>query len=166
MTANVTNTAADTASAFISKSPHKAFIGGEWVTAADGATFTTRDPGTGAPLAEVAAMGAADVDRAVQAAAKAFRISGWAEMPANERGVLLHRLADEVEKEKAVLAHIEASDAGKILSQAEGDVQNFVDTLRYFIGISLNVQRRTPLGHRMQTLTHAQAAPHQVRGNA
>ena len=145
---------AETARAFITKT-HKAFIGGEWVAAADGATFTTRDPGTNSPLAEVPSMGAADVDRAVQAATKAFRSSGWAEMPANERGVLLHRLAEEVEKHKAVLAHIEATDAGKILAQAEGDVQNFVDTLRYFIGISLNVQHRTPLavrGHEATTV--------------
>ncbi len=140
---------------FLSQSPLKAFIGGEWVAAADGATFTTRDPGTGQPLAEVAAMGAKDVDRAVQAATKAFRTSGWAEMTPNERGVLLHRLADEVEKHKPVLARIEASDAGKILAQAEGDVQNFVDTLRYFIEISLHVQRRTPLavkGHEATTV--------------
>ena len=140
---------------FLSQSPLKAFIGGEWVPAADGTTFTTRDPGTGQPLAEVAAMGVKDVDRAVQAATKAFRTSGWAEMTANERGVLLHRLADEVEKHKPVLARIEASDAGKILAQAEGDVQNFVDTLRYFIEISLHVQRRTPLavkGHEATTV--------------
>jgi acyl-CoA reductase-like NAD-dependent aldehyde dehydrogenase len=140
---------------FLSQSPLKAFIGGEWVAAADDATFTTRDPGTGTPLAEVAAMGAKDVDRAVQAATKAFRTSGWAEMMPNERGVLLHRLADEVEKHKPVLARIEASDAGKILAQAEGDVQNFVDTLRYFIKISLHVQRRTPLavkGHEATTV--------------
>ncbi len=140
---------------FLSQSPLKAFIGGEWVAADDGATFTTRDPGTGQPLAEVAAMGAKDVDRAVQAATKAFRTSGWAEMTPNERGVLLHRLADEVEKHKPVLARIEASDAGKILAQAEGDVQNFVDTLRYFIEISLHVQRRTPLavkGHEATTV--------------
>jgi len=140
---------------FLSKSPLKAFIGGQWVAAADGATFTTRDPGTGTSLAEVAAMGAKDVDRAVQAATKAFRTSGWAEMTPNERGVLLHRLADEVEKHKPVLARIEASDAGKILAQAEGDVQNFVDTLRYFIEISLHVQRRTPLaikGHEATTV--------------
>ncbi len=140
---------------FLSQSPLKAFIGGEWVPAADGTTFTTRDPGTGQPLAEVAAMGAKDVDRAVQAATKAFRTSGWAEMTPNERGVLLHRLADEVEKHKPVLARIEASDAGKILAHAEGDVQNFVDTLRYFIEISLHVQRRTPLavkGHEATTV--------------
>ena len=140
---------------FLSQSPLKAFIGGQWVPAADGTTFTTRDPGTGTPLAEVPAMGAKDVDRAVQAATKAFRTSGWAEMTPNERGVLLHRLADEVEKHKPVLARIEASDAGKILAQAEGDIQNFVDTLRYFIEISLHVQRRTPLavkGHEATTV--------------
>src|SRR6185295_16418880 len=113
-----------TVSQFLSQSPLKAFIGGQWVAAADGSTLTTRDPGTGAPLAEVPAMGASDVDRAVQAATKAFRSSGWAEMTANERGVFLHRLADAVEKHKPVLARIEASDAGKILTQAEGDVQN------------------------------------------
>src|SRR6185503_1218410 len=106
-------------------------------------------------LAEVPAMGASDVDRAVQAATKAFRTSGWAEMSANERGVFLHRLADAVEKHKPVLARIEASDAGKILAQAEGDIQNFVDTMRYFIEISLHVQPRTPLavkGHEATTV--------------
>lgn len=140
---------------FLSQSPLKAYIGGAWVPALDGSTFTTRDPGTGEPIAQVSAMGAKDVDRAVQAATQAFRSSGWAEMSANERGVLLHRLADEVERQKPVLARIEARDAGKILAQAEGDVQNFVDTLRYFIEISLHTQRRTPLavkGHEATTL--------------
>lgn len=100
-------------------------------------------------------MGEKDVDRAVQAASHAFRNSGWAEMPPNERGVLLHRLADEVEKHRPVLARLEARDAGKILAQAEWDVQNFVDTLRYFVDISLHVQRRTPLavkGHEASTV--------------
>jgi len=140
---------------FLSLSPLKAFIGGQWVAAADGSTFATRDPGTGAPIAEVPAMGAKDVERAVQAATQAFRNSGWAEMSSNERGALLHRLADEVERSKPVLARIEARDAGKILAHAEGDIQNFVDTLRYFVEISLHVQRRTPLavrGHEAATV--------------
>ena len=46
----------------------------------------------------------------------------------NDRGVLLHRLADAVEKRKKILAQIEALDCGKVYAQAEGDVQNFVDT--------------------------------------
>ena len=141
--------------AFLSASPLKALIGGNWVAAEDGATLTTYDPGTGAALAKVPAMGAKDIDRAVQAATQAFRRSGWAEMPPNERGALLHRLADTVEKHKPVLAGIEARDAGKILAQAEGDIQNFVDTLRYFIEMSQHIQRRTPLavkGHEAATV--------------
>ena len=55
-------------SEFLSQSPLKAFIGGKQVAAADGSTFTTRDPGTGLPLAEVSAMSATDVDQAVRAA--------------------------------------------------------------------------------------------------
>ena len=51
-------------------------------------------------------------------------------MAPNERGVLLHRLADEVEKRKAIIGQIEALDAGKIAAFAEGDVQNFVDTIK------------------------------------
>ena len=66
-------------------------------------------------------------------------------MAANERGVLLHRLADAAEKRKPILAQIEALDAGKVLGQAEGDVQNFVDTLRYYTDLALHVQRRSPL---------------------
>ena len=141
--------------AFLSSSPVKAFIGGNWVAAEDGATLTTCDPGTGAPLAKVPAMGARDIDLAVQAASAAFRRSGWAEMPPNERGALLHRLADAVERHKPILAGIEARDAGKILAQAEGDIQNFVDTLRYFIEMSQHIQRRTPLavkGHEATTV--------------
>ena len=60
------------AAAFLAGSPLPGVIGGRDVPATDGATFTTLDPGTGKPIAEVAAMKAADVDRAVKAAAEAF----------------------------------------------------------------------------------------------
>lgn len=130
---------------FLSQSPLKAFVGGKWVGAADGATLAVRDPGSGSQIAEVAALLAADIDGAVQAADRAFRESGWAELPANERGVMLHRLADAVEHQLETVARIESLDAGKVLWQAKGDVQNFVDTMRYFIEISLHAQRRTPL---------------------
>src|SRR5512133_2250842 len=89
---------------FLSSSPVNMFIGGQWVPAADGGTFATLDPGNGSVLAKVAAGKAADVDRAVQAARKAFAKSGWATMPAHERSALLHRLADLVDANQAVLA--------------------------------------------------------------
>lgn len=127
---------------FLDASPLAGVIGGKDVFAADGATFDTLDPGTGERLATVTAMNAADVDRAVCAARDAFASSGWATMLPNERAALLHRLADEVERRKAVIAQIEALDAGKLEEQARGDVQAFVDTVRYFNNLALNVQRR------------------------
>ena len=86
----------------LTESPVPGLIGGEDALAGNGAVFTTRDPGSGQPLAEVTAMQAADVDRAVQAAQRAFDTNGWRQMSPNERGVLLHRLADAVERHKDV----------------------------------------------------------------
>ncbi len=130
---------------FLTSGPLKAMIGGQEVESSNGELFTTHDPGSKAPLAQVHAMQPADVDRAVQAAAQAFRTSGWAQAPANERGVLLHRLADAVEKRKKIVAQIESLDAGKVYAQAEGDVQNFVDTLRYYTNMAQYIQHREAL---------------------
>ncbi len=65
---------------------HKLLIGGEWVEAADGTTFETVDPATGEVLARVPAGGAADVDRAVRAARRAFRDDAWKRIGPSERG--------------------------------------------------------------------------------
>ena len=98
---------------FLSQSPLKSFVGGKWIEAADGSTFITKDPGSGEQLAEVTALSAADVDLAVQAADKAFRTTGWAELPPNERGVMLHRLADAIEQQIDTFARIESLMRGK-----------------------------------------------------
>ena len=88
-------------------------------------------------------MQADDVDRAVQAAAGAF--PAWSRLPVNERCAMLHRLADEVQRRRDIIAHIEALDCGKVLAQAEGDIQNFVDTTRYFTEMALHVEQRSTL---------------------
>jgi acyl-CoA reductase-like NAD-dependent aldehyde dehydrogenase len=144
--------------AFLGESPLAGVIGGQKAMAADGKTFCTRDPGTGQPLAEVAAMTADDVDRAVKAAQHAFDTTGWPRLKPNERGVLLHRLADAVARHKNIIAQIESLDAGKILAQAEGDVQNFIDSLRYYTNLAIHVERRSPLaiaGHEAWTVRQA-----------
>ena len=130
---------------FLSEPVLKGFVGGQDIEASGGETFVTCDPGSGDKLAEFVDLQPDDVDRAVQVAADAFNTTGWAKLPPNERGVLLHRLADEVEKRKAIIGQIEALDAGKLVPFAEGDVQNFVDTLRYFTDLALHVQHRTAL---------------------
>ncbi|NLS91763.1 MAG: aldehyde dehydrogenase [Planctomycetaceae bacterium] len=130
---------------FLSKGPLEGIVGGQAVASSKGETFTTVDPGSGEVLAEVHAMQADDVDRAVQAAARAFTSTKWARLSPNDRGAMLHRLADEVERRKPIIAQIESLDCGKVYAQAAGDVQNFIDTMRYFVEMSLHVEPRTTL---------------------
>jgi aldehyde dehydrogenase (NAD+) len=85
---------------FLSPSVLRGVVGGRDAGAADGATFTTIDPGSGRHLAEVASMQAGDVDRAVGAATEAFR-AGRA-CAVNERAIWIHRLADEIERRKII----------------------------------------------------------------
>jgi len=141
--------------AFLDGGPLGAVIGGQNAASSNQAVFATHDPGSKHLLAEVYAMQPEDVDRAVRAAAEAFDRAPWARLPPNERGVLLHRLADAVEKQKKIIAQIEALDAGKILWQAELDVQNFVETIRYYTNLALHIERRTALavsGHEAWTV--------------
>jgi acyl-CoA reductase-like NAD-dependent aldehyde dehydrogenase len=144
-TASVANRLLPEVERFLSEKPLPGVIGGKDATSSSGESMVTRDPGTGEPIAEFAALSAADVDRAVKAASEAFRKSGWATMTPAERGRHLHRLADAVEKHKPIIGQIESLDAGKILAHALGDVQNFIDTMRYFTDMALHVQRRNPL---------------------
>jgi acyl-CoA reductase-like NAD-dependent aldehyde dehydrogenase len=132
--------------AFLLQDPIPMFIGGQWVEAADRATFQTLDPGDGSPLATVAEGKAADIDRAVEAAREAFRKSGWATMPPNDRAVLLHRLADLVDQNAAVLAQLESLDVGKPLPQAAGfDVPNVAQTLRWYADLMVHTRRSEPI---------------------
>jgi len=131
--------------AYLSGGPLPGVMGGEPATSAGGQVFVTRDPGSGEVLAEVSAMQAEDVERAVQAAQDAFARSGWAQLAPQDRGVLLHRFADAVEQRKKILAQLEALDCGKVYAQAEGDVQNFVDTIRYFTNMALHLPPRSAL---------------------
>src|ERR1700704_118829 len=78
--------------------PHRLIIGGERPEAADGRTFTTVDPSTGRPIAEVPQASAEDVDRAVKAARSAFEEGPWSSLPASERTRLMLSFADLVEQ--------------------------------------------------------------------
>ncbi|TWT55927.1 aldehyde dehydrogenase family protein [Allorhodopirellula solitaria] len=126
--------------AFLSQSPYPCFVGGQNFPAASGDTIATIDPGSGDQIAEIHDLSADEVDRAVEIAAGAF--PAWSALSQKDRGAILMRLADAVEQHKPVIAQIEALDAGKIEAQAQGDVQNLVDTLRYFVKLAGNVETR------------------------
>jgi acyl-CoA reductase-like NAD-dependent aldehyde dehydrogenase len=142
---------------FLSKSLLRPLVGGKEIEASDGSTFETHDPGSGEVLSTVPNLTPKDVDAAVAAAQKAFDKSGWATLPPNERGALLHRLADGVEKRISIIGQIEALDAGKLEPHAQGDVANFVATIRYFADMAQHINRRNVLavkGHEAWTMRH------------
>ncbi|MGQ4435893.1 MULTISPECIES: aldehyde dehydrogenase family protein [unclassified Streptomyces] len=113
----------------------KLFIGGEFVDAADGATFDTIDPHDGSVLAQVAEARREDVDRAVAAARKAF--PHWSRMSAADRGRLLLKLADAIEADVENLALLETRDTGHPLRDTFNlDVPRTAATFRYFGGMA------------------------------
>jgi acyl-CoA reductase-like NAD-dependent aldehyde dehydrogenase len=127
--------------------PHHHLIGGARAPSAEGRTFTTEDPSTGRPIAEVAHGGAQDVDRAVAAARLALE-GKWGSMSAAKRERQLLRLAELLEENADELAQLEALDNGKPVKLARGvDVRLAVEHLRYYAGWPTKIVGETiPVG--------------------
>src|SRR5438270_3427264 len=89
------------------------FIGGKWLDSASGKAFPTINPATGETICQVAEGDKADIDRAVKAARQAFEGGPWPKMNASERGRLLQKLADLMERNQEELASLETLDNGK-----------------------------------------------------
>ena len=110
------------------------FINNEFIDAVDGATFDVFNPFDNSLLAKVAEAKAADIDRAVAAARKAF--PAWAAMSPSDRGVLIGKLADAIEKDRDNLSLIESLDTGHPIRDTRNlDVMRTVATFRYFAGM-------------------------------
>jgi acyl-CoA reductase-like NAD-dependent aldehyde dehydrogenase len=132
------------ASTFLTKSPMTNFIGGRWCKADGSQSFAVIDPSTSDVLTTIPLSSAADVDAAVAAAHKAF--PSWAAKTPAERSVLLHRLADAIEKKQNELAQIEALDVGKAVVNAEAfDIPFGVACIRYFADLAVQAQYSIPL---------------------
>jgi aldehyde dehydrogenase (NAD+) len=114
---------------------HGMIIAGRSVPAESGEWFTTYDPSTGEPLAEVPRGTAPDVDAAVTSSHEAFRSPEWSRLKPLERGrALAHQgrlLLDDIDK----LAVMETLDSGKPLSQGKRDVQLAARYFEYYAGI-------------------------------
>jgi acyl-CoA reductase-like NAD-dependent aldehyde dehydrogenase len=120
---------------FVKVPVHKMLIGGKWVEAASGKTFTTLNPAHDSELARVAEGDAEDVDRAAKAARKAFDDGKWVRMAPSERERLLLKVADLIEKNGTELAQIETLDNGKSLFETTNvDIPQAVATFRYYAG--------------------------------
>jgi betaine-aldehyde dehydrogenase len=114
---------------------HRMLIGGEWVEAASGKLFDVFDPATGEVMARVPDGGAADVDRAVAAARRAFD-GGWRDATAQERGRILFRIAETVRRESARLAELETRNSGKPIVESEFDIADVATCFEYYGGLA------------------------------
>jgi 5-carboxymethyl-2-hydroxymuconic-semialdehyde dehydrogenase len=111
------------------------FIGGAWSPSADGATFDVIDPVTNQTYAQVAAGGAAVVDRAVAAAHRAFADGPWPDMAARPRARILNRIADGIERQGERIAELETFDTGLPVTQARGQAQRAAENFRFFADV-------------------------------
>jgi aldehyde dehydrogenase (NAD+) len=122
----------------------KLLINNHWISSVSGKTFATINPSTGEEICQVAEADAADVEKAVQAARAAFDHGPWRKTPASERGRLLNRLADLIERNADELAQLESLDNGKPVAIAKAvDVAATVSCYRYFAGWADKVQGKT-----------------------
>ena len=104
------------------------------------AGFDSLDPATGAPWAVMPDAGAADVDRAVRAAHRAFHAPEWAGLTATARGRLLLRLADLVAEAAPELARLETRDTGKIIRETSAQIAYVADYYRYYAGLADKIE--------------------------
>ena len=110
-------------------------LGGRFQDAAAGATFKVYNPADGNVITEVAAGEASDIDKAVAAAHAQFESGEWSKLTGADRGRLLYRLADLIERDKEIIARMETIDNGKPLGMSlMADLPNLIDTFRYFAG--------------------------------
>ncbi len=132
------------APAGVAVGPTKLLINNRWVTSKSGKTFPTLNPATGEEICQVAEADAADVDEAVKAARHAFEKGPWRTMSASERGKLMNKLADLIEKNADELAKIEALDNGKPYSVAKAaDLPLTVACYRYYAGWADKIHGKT-----------------------
>jgi 1-pyrroline dehydrogenase len=113
---------------------YQMFVGGEWVNSASGQTRSITSPATGEVLAEVQEGSAEDVDRAVEAAKRAFDES-WFDSTPGERQAALLKLADIVEEHGEEFGRLESENVGKPFAVTMSEeVPVIADQFRFFAG--------------------------------
>jgi aldehyde dehydrogenase (NAD+) len=121
-----------------------------------GPTLTARSPITGEVVAEVPALSAEAANAAIDRAHEAYLL--WRQVPAPRRGELVRLLGEELRAAKADLARLVTLEAGKIVSEGLGEVQEMIDICDFAVGLSrqlygLTISSERP-DHRMMEQWH------------
>lgn len=119
-------------------------IDGKFVNSVSGKTFDTINPATEEKIASVQEADVADVDIAVKAARKAFDEGPWRKMNATDRGKLMLKLADLIDKHADELSTLEALDNGKPKSFSKNvDIALSSACIRYYAGWTDKIHGKT-----------------------
>ncbi|HEU4812344.1 MAG TPA: aldehyde dehydrogenase family protein [Nocardioides sp.] len=108
------------------------YVDGRWLPARAGRRREIRCPADGSLVAEIDEAGSEDTDAAIEAARRAFDDGPWPRTSSRERGDLLLRLADLLERDRDAVARMESLDTGKRLVESEYDVADVVSVFRHY----------------------------------
>lgn len=122
---------------------YKMLIDGNWVDASDGATFDSVNPTTGDVWCRVPEATAADVDRAVQSAHRAFVEGPWATMTPTERGKCLSRLGTLLADQSEKLGRTESIDTGKMLKETRWQAAYIAEFFQFYAGCADKISGST-----------------------
>jgi aldehyde dehydrogenase (NAD+) len=121
-----------------------------------GGTLSVATPIDGSIIAHLAEDDATDVDRKIERAQAAF--AAWREVPAPRRGELIRLFGEELRAHKAELGALVTVEAGKIVEEGKGEVQEMIDVCDFAVGLSrqlygLTIASERP-GHALRETWH------------
>ena len=122
---------------------YQMYIDGQWVDSGDGRSFASLNPATGDDWAEIPEATAADVERAVEAAYRAFSEGPWARALPTERGRYLRRLAELLAQKSEELGRTETIDTGKMLKETRWQAKYIAEFFHFYAGAADKVMGST-----------------------
>ncbi len=122
---------------------YQMYIDGQWVDSGDGRSFASLNPATGDDWAEIPEATAADVERAVEAAHRAFSEGPWARALPTERGRYLRRLAELLAQKSEELGRTETIDTGKMLKETRWQAKYIAEFFHFYAGAADKVMGST-----------------------
>ncbi|PRO66096.1 betaine-aldehyde dehydrogenase [Alkalicoccus urumqiensis] len=112
------------------------YINGAWTDSLSDETREIINPYNQDVIAVAQEGGAADAEAAIQAARKAFDAGGWAKTSSTERGAIVRRIAELIERDREELAELETLDTGKTMEESRGDMDDIAGVFRYYAEIA------------------------------
>ncbi|NYE44973.1 betaine-aldehyde dehydrogenase [Spinactinospora alkalitolerans] len=112
------------------------YVDGSWRAADDGGVREVLNPSDASVLTLVSEAGPSDVAAAIAAARAAFDGGRWRRVPAAERGEILHRIAELLQRDRDEIALMESLDTGKTIEEGGIDVDDVTAVFRYYAGLA------------------------------